>query len=678
MNSAKQFLALFVCLFSCLPSVSAQEAQSAAAISKEATIIIEQRRVCFTAQKPVQEIRLQVFDHVGELVYDSGAASSQEITWPLQNGNGEELKNGLYAYTLSIKEVGAETARVRRGHFIVDRARDRDGADKLWVTSQNSDGVGAELTVARDENATVAGVSTNIERTVGRSTENSKRDAIGREVEAETQNRSDASKTASAAAAAGTAGKIAKFTTATEVGDSAITELNGNIGIGTNTPLGNLHVHGATGITTTGPGAAFFFRNRETTTNTDYWAWYSQNGVARFWQSGAGDLISVTPSGNVGIGTINLTSSRLTIEGQDALSVRGYEPLITFIDGNNRNARGVIQQVNGGLNLFTDAYLRGANPFGYLRLDTSGNVGIGVANPTSKLEIVGQDGLAITGYQPFITLRDTNTGGLLSRMAGGNGDLGFYPNSFIGNVPAVLIKNGSGNLGIGTSNPTSKLQVEGAGIIEVAINSRNERAILALGNTLSAGRYVWTLESGVRGIPGSFGIYNRVTNRSGLEIDGSGVVSVRALQITGGADLSEKFDVMAGKNPASAEEVQPGMVVAIDPVNPGKLRLTRRAYDRHVAGVISGAGGVQPGMTMGQEGTLADGKHPVALGGRVYVWVDATRGAVKPGDLLTTSATPGHAMKAANTSKAQGAIIGKAMTGLKRGKGLVLTLVTLR
>src|SRR5262249_56888126 len=93
--------------------------------------------------------------------------------------------------------------------------------------------------------------------------------------------------------------------------------------------------------------------------------------------------------------------------------------------------------------------------------------------------------------------------------------------------------------------------------------------------------------------------------------------------------------------------------------------------DRRVAGVISGAGGVQPGMMMGQEGTLADGKHPVALGGRVYVWVDATRGAVKPGDLLTTSATPGYAMKAANTSMAQGAIICKAMTGLKRRKGLV-------
>jgi hypothetical protein len=83
-------------------------------------------------------------------------------------------------------------------------------------------------------------------------------------------------------------------------------------------------------------------------------------------------------------------------------------------------------------------------------------------------------------------------------------------------------------------------------------------------------------------------------------------------------------------------------------------------------------------MMMSQAGTLADGQHPVALSGRVYCYVDASQGAIEPGDLLTTSPTPGHAMKAVDTAKAQGAIIGKAMTGLKEGKGLVLVLVTLQ
>jgi hypothetical protein len=120
------------------------------------------------------------------------------------------------------------------------------------------------------------------------------------------------------------------------------------------------------------------------------------------------------------------------------------------------------------------------------------------------------------------------------------------------------------------------------------------------------------------------------------------------------------------------------MVVSIDPASPGRLALTTQAYDRRVAGIISGAGGVKPGMTMSQEGTLAHGQLPVALSGRVYCQVDASFGAIEPGDLLTTSSTPGHAMKVTDAAKAQGAIIGKAMTSLKEGKGLVLVLVTLQ
>ena len=145
------------------------------------------------------------------------------------------------------------------------------------------------------------------------------------------------------------------------------------------------------------------------------------------------------------------------------------------------------------------------------------------------------------------------------------------------------------------------------------------------------------------------------------------------LQITGGSDLSEQFDVNALDH-----VLQPGMVVSIDPDHPGQLRLSTRAYDPTVAGVVSGAGGVKPGMLMGQVGTAADGKHPVALTGRVYCQVDASYGAIRPGNLLTTSDTPGHAMKVTNHAQAQGAIIGKAMTGLESGKGLVLVLVGLR
>jgi hypothetical protein len=164
------------------------------------------------------------------------------------------------------------------------------------------------------------------------------------------------------------------------------------------------------------------------------------------------------------------------------------------------------------------------------------------------------------------------------------------------------------------------------------------------------------------------------------KLDVNGTARVGVLQIVGGADFAEYFEVSEATSSGedATPKVEPGMVVSLDPASPGKLTLSARAYDRRVAGVVSGAGGVKPGMVMSQKGTLADGKFPVALTGRVYCWVDASQGAIEPGDLLTTSSTPGHAMKASDTAKAQGAIIGKAMTGLKEGKGLILALVTLQ
>ncbi len=254
MHSAKHLIAILLSALLCAPATLAQNPQSqdqqSNSISKDVLIIIQQQHVRFTAQKAIEQMRLQVFDQFGELVYDSGAVNEAEINWPLQNGNGEGLKSGLYAYTLSIKETGVEQARERRGHFIVDRAKDRDGvSDKLWITSRNDNGVGADLTVARDENTTVAGASANSGRSVVRQGESSQRDNGGRKAEKEDQNPADAGKTPSNAAKAeegvmGTPGNIAKFTSATDVGDSAITEVNGYVGIGTTAPESPLHVHG--------------------------------------------------------------------------------------------------------------------------------------------------------------------------------------------------------------------------------------------------------------------------------------------------------------------------------------------------------------------------------------------------------------------------------------------------
>jgi hypothetical protein len=156
-------------------------------------------------------------------------------------------------------------------------------------------------------------------------------------------------------------------------------------------------------------------------------------------------------------------------------------------------------------------------------------------------------------------------------------------------------------------------------------------------------------------------------------VDNAGVTHTKVLEILGGSDLSEKFDVRD-----EPEAVEPGTVVSIDPDHEGRLLVAREPYDRRVAGVISGAGGVRTGMLMGQQGSVADGDHPVALTGRVYCRATTANGPIRPGDLLTTSDLPGHAMRADDPLRAQGAVLGKAMGSLEQGEGLVLILVGLQ
>ena len=152
----------------------------------------------------------------------------------------------------------------------------------------------------------------------------------------------------------------------------------------------------------------------------------------------------------------------------------------------------------------------------------------------------------------------------------------------------------------------------------------------------------------------------------------SGDASCKTLTILGGSDVAEPFPT----SPSEDSSIQPGIVMSIDPDNPGRLVVASRAYDRMVAGVLSGANGVQPGLVMSSQGNSAvAGTHNLALSGRVYVRATTTNGPIGPGDLLTSSSTPGCAMRATNPLRTRGAVIGKAMSSLSSGTGFVLLLV---
>lgn len=233
----------------------------------------------------------------------------------------------------------------------------------------------------------------------------------------------------------------------------------------------------------------------------------------------------------------------------------------------------------------------------------------------------------------------------------------------------------TGALGIGTSAPRAKLDVVGDAVIQgnVALDGL-DRSITYQGTGRIASGAQITIEattelylnpfSGGEVVVGSF------NGPRTLRVEGTTKTTV--LEITGGADVAERFSV------SDAVEPQPGMVIAIDTRRPGQLRLATHAYDRTVAGIISGANGINPGLTLKQAGSAAHGNHPVALSGRVYCWCDAAYGEIEPGVLLTTSDTPGHAMAVADFTRAPGATIGKAMTPLTNGKGLVLVLISLQ
>jgi hypothetical protein len=107
------------------------------------------------------------------------------------------------------------------------------------------------------------------------------------------------------------------------------------------------------------------------------------------------------------------------------------------------------------------------------------------------------------------------------------------------------------------------------------------------------------------------------------------------------------------------------------------LHISEQAYDKRVAGVVSGAGDLRPGIILGRQQSPAK-RRPIALLGKVCCKVDAQYAAIEVGDLLTSSPTPGHAMKAVDPQKAFGAAIGKALRPLEKGMGLIPILIALQ
>jgi hypothetical protein len=99
------------------------------------------RQLRFSSLRPVETLRLQIHDQAGATIYDSGTVAKSEILWPAQ-------KEGIYDWTLTIKEPGAASVSVKRGK--VDLS-DASGAATIPVVVGGS---GTPGTIAKWSTAT--------------------------------------------------------------------------------------------------------------------------------------------------------------------------------------------------------------------------------------------------------------------------------------------------------------------------------------------------------------------------------------------------------------------------------------------------------------------------------------------------------------------------------------------
>jgi hypothetical protein len=146
--------------------------------------------------------------------------------------------------------------------------------------------------------------------------------------------------------------------------------------------------------------------------------------------------------------------------------------------------------------------------------------------------------------------------------------------------------------------------------------------------------------------------------------------------IRASGNISAKYQDVAEWVPTT-QKLAAGTVVVLDTGRDNHVLASNRAYDTHVAGVIS----AQPGLSLGEAG---EGKVLVATTGRVKVKVDATRAPIQIGDLIVTSDVAGMAMRSEPVSVGgfamhrPGTLIGKALESLEKGTGEILVLLSLQ
>ena len=462
---------------------------------------------------------------------------------------------------------------------------------------------------------------------------------------------------------------VAKFNASGSTVNSSIYD-NGNIGIGTTAPSAKLEVDSS------GQGNVDV-RLADAPTNSQFYflpnasAGYGnplvQAGDQVFGYSGnaidSGNLdivpwsasskgIRITSSGNIGIGTASphtglevLNPSVASANGQEVLrlssltngSTVGSGPFLRFDNSLGTEVSRIAARTESasyvGMSLFT--YNNGSS-LEALRISGQGNVGIGTTTPSQKLEVNGWaqvDGTIVANggaLQASGTLSSQNSGTDTQVFWWADNRIAYMEaHNFSNNTKLPIALNAwGGNVGIGTTQPGAKLEVNGS--VKLSVGSGGGVVFPDSTNQTTA----WT-----------------------------GVLC--------GGDYAESVGV-SGKR----AQYEPGDVIVIDRSNPETFIRSSTPYSKTVAGIYS----TKPGA-IGRRSTNPETikvEIPMAMVGIVPTKVSAENGPIEPGDVLVTSATPGYAMRGTDGARLVGAIVGKALQSLNHGNGVIDVLVTLQ
>lgn len=277
-------------------------------------------------------------------------------------------------------------------------------------------------------------------------------------------------------------------------------------------------------------------------------------------------------------------------------------------------------------------------------------IGIATTSPDTALDIGGDVKLEYNG-SPRLTL-----------YSRGNGTQRYSLRVTNDSDPAgsrlLVIRNESVDRDFLTLDENCTLTMEHRGSPKISLHSRGD----------GTHKYSIRVTNNDDGAGGRlFVVRNETQSQDVLVIDHNGNMRVSGDITLPGGDCAEQFRV--------ADDSDAGTVMVIH--SPDTLDASTLPYDSRVAGVISGGGGLRPGVIL-----AGRDKHPscrpVAINGTVFCKVDASSAPVNAGDLLVTAGTRGHAMKALDRDRAFGAVLGKALSPLAHGVGSIPILVSLQ